>query len=126
MIIGTGVDIVEVTRIETLRKKHGSRFLRRHFTEEEIQYCIGMVDPARHFAGRFAAKEAVYKALSMNWEKGFNWKQIAISRRGGAPDTHLSGLVQRRAENLSVSRINLSISHCREYAVAFAVISGGE
>ena len=118
-MLTTGVDIIEIPRIKQTLDRYGQRFLNRIFTPDEIAYCHGR---APNLAGRFAAKEATMKALGTG-VRGVSWKDIEVVRaESGAPSVKLHGRAQKRAERLQVSEISLSISHSREYAVAFVVI----
>ena len=74
MIIGIGIDIVDLDRFQRMLDRHGKRFLAKTFSEEEIAYCQSRKNPAQHFAARFAAKEAVFKALGTGWREGMSWK----------------------------------------------------
>ncbi|MCH8800826.1 MAG: holo-ACP synthase [Chloroflexi bacterium] len=117
-MLTTGVDIIEIPRIQQVLDRYGQRFLKRVFTPDEIAYCRGR---APNLAGRFAAKEATMKALGTG-VRGVNWKDIEVVRaESGAPSVKLHGRAEQRAERLRVGEISLSISHCREYAVAFVV-----
>ena len=121
MINGIGVDIVEVKKIKDAIKKWGKSFLRKVFTKREIKYCRSMRFPYIHFASRFAAKEAIAKALGTGlWRKGFKWTDIEIIKLDG-------GNVRVQALNnlknkLKSEEILISMSHCQEYAVANAMI----
>ena len=117
-MLTTGVDIIEIPRIQQVLDRYGERFLKRVFTPDEIAYCRGR---APNLAGRFAAKEATMKALGTG-VRGVNWKDIEVVRaESGAPSVKLHGRAEQRAERLRVGEISLSISHSREYAVAFVV-----
>ena len=117
-MLTTGVDIIEIPRIQQVLDRYGQRFLKRVFTPDEIAYCRGR---APNLAGRFAAKEATMKALGTG-VRGVNWKDIEVVRaESGAPSVKLHGRAEQRAERLHVGEISLSISHSREYAVAFVV-----
>ena len=114
----TGVDIIEIPRIKRVLDRYGQRFLNRVFTPAEIAYCRGR---APNLAGRFAAKEAAMKALGTG-VRGVSWKDIEVIRAdSGAPSLRLHGRAEKRAERLQVGEMSLSISHSREYAVAFVV-----
>jgi len=114
----TGVDIIEIPRIKRVLDRYGQRFLNRVFTPAEIAYCRGR---APNLAGRFAAKEAAMKALGTG-VRGVSWKDIEVIRAdSGAPSLRLHGRAEKRAERLQMSEMSLSISHSREYAVAFVV-----
>ncbi len=127
MFIDTGVDIIN---IETFRKavnRRGDRFLNRIFTKIELDYCDNKVNRIQHLAARFAGKEAISKALKLNWQKGLNWKEIEIiNNQNGEPRAWFKGQVKEEAERLKIREISLSLSHCEEYAVAMAVILKGK
>ncbi len=115
-----GVDIVEIARVRAAVDRHGAGFRRRVFTDLEWQQC-GRSYPS--LAGRFAAKEAIMKALGTG---GMAFRDIEIVRTpSGKPEVHLSGRMQRRAERLGVTRIGVSISHSRDNAVAMALAEHG-
>ena len=117
-MLTTGVDIIEIPRIKETFDRYGERFLKRVFTPDEIAYCRGR---APNLAGRFAAKEATMKALGTG-VRGVSWKDIEVIRaESGAPSVKLHGRAKARAERLQVVEISLSISHSREFAVAFVV-----
>ena len=117
-MLTTGVDIIEIPRIKQVLDHYGQRFLNRVFTPDEIAYCRGR---APNLAGRFAAKEAAMKALGTG-VRGVSWKDIEVIRAdSGAPSLRLHGRAEKRAERLQMSEMSLSISHSREYAVAFVV-----
>jgi holo-[acyl-carrier protein] synthase len=124
LVLGVGVDIVEIERIKRLLARHGPRFLRRLFTGREIEYCLAKARPAAHLAVRFAAKEAVMKALGLGLGE-CRWVDIEVSRdaRGG-PTVSLSGEAGSRADCLGVISWHLSMAHSRDYAVAVAVGEG--
>ena len=118
-MLTTGVDIIEISRIRDVLNSYQSRFLKRIFTDVEIAYCRGR---AHNLAGRFAAKEAIMKALGTGI-RGVGWKDIEISRKeSGAPYVLLHGRAARRADILGLKDVSLSISHSRDYAVAFVVL----
>ena len=122
-MLTTGVDIIEIPRIKQTLDRYGQRFLNRIFTPDEIAFCHGR---APNLAGRFAAKEATMKALGTG-VRGVSWKDIEVVRAdSGAPSVKLHGRAEKRAERLQVSEISLSISHSREYAVAFVVAQHDE
>ena len=117
-MLTTGVDIIEIPRIKQVLDRYGQRFLNRVFTPDESAYCRGR---APNLAGRFAAKEAAMKALGTG-VRGVSWKDIEVIRAdSGAPSLRLHGRAEKRAEWLQVGEMSLSISHSREYAVAFVV-----
>ena len=117
-MLRTGVDIVEIPRVQGVLARYGQRFLERIFTQGEIAYCRGR---APNLAARFAAKEATMKALGTG-TRGVGWKDIEVLRRkSGEPHIRLHGRAEERAQRLGVMEISLSLSHCQEYAVAFVV-----
>jgi holo-[acyl-carrier protein] synthase len=116
----TGVDIIEIERVHKAIDQHGKRFLDRVYTASEQELCSGQ--PAS-LAGRFAAKEAVSKALETGiWREGVTWTEIEILRAaGGAPYIALHGAAARRAEELGIQQCAISLSHDRSHAIAFVV-----
>lgn len=124
-IQGVGTDIIEIKRIEENIAKWGDRFLRRVFCEGEISYAERQkAFFASSLAARFAAKEAVLKALGTGLS-GTSWLEVEITSLNGLPGVRLKGAAKARADKLLVSQIHLSLSHCGEYATAFAVAEGG-
>ncbi len=127
MIKGIGIDIVEVERIRRMSEDSNEAFLLRCFTENEIKYCINKADKYQRFAGKLAAKEAVYKAMNMVWEAPLPWKEIGINHSDiSEPIVHCTGQVQKHKELLQIQSIKISISHCEHYAVAIAILEGEE
>ncbi len=122
MILGTGVDLVEIVRIERAIVRFGERFLRRVFTPDEIRYCQSRRHSAEHFAVRFAAKEAVAKALGLATPGGIRWQEIEVVRQDtGKPDVKLRGNAKATADQLGLHHLHLSLSHTATHALAFAV-----
>ncbi|MBA3815583.1 MAG: holo-ACP synthase [Parachlamydiaceae bacterium] len=121
MDCGIGTDIIEVKRVEQAIQRFGSRFLDRLFCEEEQIYCNRHKESARHFAGRFAAKEAIVKALGTGFRDGVTWLDITISNDPlGKPIVTFSNALKQKFNSPTIL---ISISHCREYATAFAIAS---
>jgi holo-[acyl-carrier protein] synthase len=119
MTLASGVDIIEISRVKLVLERYGQRFLDRVYTAGEIAYCRGRPP---NLAARFAAKEATMKALGTG-VRGVNWKDIEVVRQeSGAPSVLLHGRGKSRAERLGVRDISLSLSHSRDYAVAFVVL----
>jgi holo-[acyl-carrier protein] synthase len=114
-----GVDLIEIDRIRRALARHSESFKERCFTAAERAYCDGKPNPAQHYAGRFAAKEAVGKALGSGVY--FTWKEIEVRGRP-KPGVHLSGRTARFAERLGAVRVELSMTHSRELAAAVAVV----
>lgn len=124
MCDGIGTDIVAVSRIEALIRASGSKFLERWFTPVEIEYCAAKAVPSRHFAARFAAKEAVVKALPLAWKGPLPWRSVEIENEpGGRPLVRLSGDLLRAAQQAGVDTVRISMSHCDEYATAIAMVT---
>ena len=119
MIIGVGVDIIDVARIQAAldHPRTGTRFRQRVFTDEEIAYCGRRRNAAESFAARFAAKEAMMKALG----RAYGWREIEVVRAGGPPTLRLNGRAQERAAQLGVRRIHLSLSHTATLAIAYVI-----
>jgi holo-[acyl-carrier protein] synthase len=119
MIVGLGVDIAEVDRIEAAIARHGARLVGRLFTPAEIAYCERHRNKFERFAGRFAAKEAAMKALGTGWRHGVRWRDIEVTNLpGGKPTLRLAGVAQGFARRLGVKAISLSITHSGNLAFA--------
>lgn len=119
MITGVGTDIIEIERIDQSIEKYGKKFLDRLFSPEEQSYCDKHKESARHYAGRFAAKEAVVKALGTGISEGTAWLDIEVlNDPQGKPMVLLSNALREKHGH---PRIHLSISHNKSYATAFAV-----
>lgn len=117
-IKGIGTDIIETVRIRDALSEHGKRFLDRLFTPSEQEYCQRYADPVPHYAGRFAAKEAIVKAIGTS--KDLSWREIEIiNDRNGKPLVYLSPKLSLLFPS---NKILLSISHCYEYATATAIV----
>ncbi len=123
MILGIGMDVVEVARIaRLLGTASAGRFLARCFTVGEQAYCDAVVDRATRYAARFAAKEAVAKALGA--PPAIRWTDIEVQRAGGAPRVRLSGGAERIARELGVGTVHLTLTHDAGIAAACAVLEG--
>ena len=122
MIIGIGTDIVEIERIRRMIARHGDHFVDRCFTVGEIEYAGRHRDSAVRFAGRWAAKEAVVKVLGTGFIQGITFHDVeVVSLHTGKPTVRLSGEAQQIADALTITEIQLTISHAREYATATAI-----
>ncbi len=122
MIIGLGTDIIEIPRIAEMIDRHGELFINRIYTDTEIRHCQLRKHSTQHFAGRWAAKEAVMKVLGTGFIKGIGWKDVEVQNlKSGRPVLKLSGGAKRRAENIGIGEVLITISHCRTYATATAV-----
>jgi holo-[acyl-carrier protein] synthase len=121
-ITSIGVDLCDIGRMERALARHPT-FRQRFFTPEEITYCDSRARPAESYAGRFAAREAVIKALGGYFGK--RWKDISVSRaRSGEPMIILEGNAKKRADDLGIGRFLISFTHERTMAVAFCVAVG--
>jgi holo-[acyl-carrier protein] synthase len=117
--VRVGVDLIEIERIRRALDRHGESFKNRCFTDAEREYCDSKPNPPQHYAGRFAAKEAVGKAIGSGVY--FTWKEIEIRGRP-KPGVVLTGRTAAWAEKVGAGRIELSMTHSRELAAAVAVV----
>jgi holo-[acyl-carrier protein] synthase len=121
-VLGLGIDIVEIPRVRSLYERYSQRFLERIFTLPERARSRQLRDPVPFLSGRFAAKEAILKALGTGLSGGISWQDLYIVREpSGAPRVYLAGKAYERAERLGLGQILVSISHGREHAVAQAL-----
>ena len=126
-ILGIGTDIIECLRIAQMIDRHGELFIRRVYTEHEIEYCSDKKAATQHYAGRWAAKEAVLKALGTGWIRGISWRDVEVRHKpGGAPTVALRGGAREVLERSGIKHMHISISHCRSHAVAYAIAEGEE
>lgn len=124
-VLGHGVDIVDIARIERTLNDHSDRFLDRCFTPAERAYAEGSKRRTEHLAARFAAKEAVMKALGTGWAAGVGWTDIEVEREAsGRPCVRLSGAAAEAARVMGVRRWDLSLSHTETSAIASVIASG--
>lgn len=121
MIIGIGIDIIEIDRIKESVNKFGDAFLNKIYTQNELDYCLAKFNKYQHLAARFAAKEAIYKALSGTWHKVASWRNIEITNeKNGLPVVNFSGKLK---DYLSTDKeIKISISHSDNYVACVALI----
>lgn len=125
MIIGTGIDIIEVHRVDALLARGGDRFVRRWFSPGEIEYCRARARPAQHLAARLAAKEAAIKALGPAWTAGLLLREIEVVTDGrGAPGLRLGGRAAEMARRAGVTALFVSLSHAGAYAAATVIAEG--
>jgi holo-[acyl-carrier protein] synthase len=123
MIVGTGVDIAEVSRIADAIARYGDRFLNKIFTDGEIRYCQSKANKVERFAARFAAKEAAMKALGTGWNHGVRFRDIEVARKPGQrPTIIFHGKAAQFADKLGTRNIALSISHTAEQAIAQVIL----
>jgi holo-[acyl-carrier protein] synthase len=124
-VIGIGTDIIEVARIGRMIEKHDELFLRRVYTPSEIEYCAGRKAAMQHYAGRWAAKEAALKALGTGWSRGIQWTDLEVTNLpGGKPELKVRGMARSVADELGIAQMQISISHCRAFAVAYVLALG--
>jgi holo-[acyl-carrier protein] synthase len=122
VIYGTGLDIVEIKRIKNSLIKYSPRFEDKVFTSTEIDYCQSQADPGKHFAARFAVKEAVSKSLGTGISASVGFKDIeVINEVSGKPTIRMNGRGKKLFEKLNLKSIHISISHDRHYAIAHAI-----
>jgi holo-[acyl-carrier protein] synthase len=127
MIVGTGIDITETTRIGEALERHGGRFSRKIFTPGEIAYCEQFKNRAERYAARFAAKEAAFKALGTGWGNGVRWLDVEVMHLpSGKPELRLAGRAEQVARELGVRRMAVSLSHSNEYVVAQVIFESGD
>ena len=120
-IQGLGTDIIEIERIKQSIERHGQHFLDRVFTAKEQAHCLQFKDSAPHFAGRFAAKEAVAKALGTGFGESLSWQDVEVlGDEKGKPEVYLSEKAKQQFKN---AKLLVSISHCHSHASAVAIYS---
>jgi holo-[acyl-carrier protein] synthase len=123
MIIAIGIDSVEISRVQEVIARRGHRFCARVFTEEESRYCESVGSKFASYAARFAAKEAVMKALGTGWASGIAFRDIEVIRNeAGSPSIRLDGKALERFERLGAKRLHLSITHSRDLAIAQVIL----
>ncbi|MFO0981035.1 MAG: holo-ACP synthase [Planctomycetota bacterium] len=123
MILGTGIDLIEVARIADSIARFGARFLERIFTRAEIDYCERHQAPALHFAARFAAKEACLKALGTGWANGLRFTHIEVQHDArGMPRMQLLEQARSLAIELGVGAIHVSLTHTEQMAAAVVIL----
>ena len=122
MIVGLGIDQIEIDRVERAWHRYGERFHRRVYTSAEWAYCVSRPHPAQSLAGRFAAKEAAMKALGLGWPGGIAYRDIEITReRTGKPGLRFSNRAAQRAAMLGVTHSVVSMTHDRTHSSATVV-----
>ncbi len=122
-ILGIGVDLCDADRIRRALARRG--FRRRVFRDSEARYCSRRARPELHYAARFAAKEAFFKALGTGWGGGVGWRDVSVANaRSGGPSLRLQGAAARLSRTLGVARSHLSLSHAGDLAVAVVVLEG--
>lgn len=123
MIVGTGIDITEVSRIAAAIERYGERFLNRVYTPREIEYCRSKRNASERFAARFAAKEAAMKAIGTGLRRGVTWQDVEVGREpGGRPTILFTGKAAEFAAKLGMKRVALSLTHTEETAMAQVIL----
>jgi len=121
MVLGLGIDIIEIARVKKSIDSYGDKFLEKVYTEGEINYCNSKFNKYQHYAARFAAKEAVYKALASGWKEGLRWKDIEIQNdTSGMPSIKPSGKLKSFLSD--DTQLRISISHSDNYVTSVAII----
>jgi holo-[acyl-carrier protein] synthase len=124
MIDAIGIDIIEIKRIKDAIERFGDTFTNRVFTPWEIQYCLGKIDPYFSFAGRFAVKEAVFKAVGTGFAEGVKWTSVeVVNDPSGQPQVRLGQAIKKHIGN---KKILITLSHSKDHAVAAAVLLSAE
>lgn len=123
MIIGTGIDIIEVPRVAAAIARFGDRFLRRIFTPAEMRYCDSKKNRIERYAARFAAKEAALKAIGTGWRRGVAWTEVEVGREpSGKPTMVFHGVARSFADKLGVRHAALSLTHTGQMAIAQVIL----
>lgn len=120
---GIGVDVLNVARMTEIVARRGDAFLKRVFTPDEIAYCLRHKNPAPSLSARFAAKEAVIKALGVGWQPGMRWTDIEVVRApNGKPSLALHGATGEIARTQGIRHMHLSLTHESDRAIAFVIL----
>ncbi|HTA75532.1 MAG TPA: holo-ACP synthase [bacterium] len=122
MIVGMGVDLIEIERVKKAHLKHGQRFIDRLFTASEAKYCLRKSDPYPSLAGRFAAKEAVIKAFSHGFGGRWKWTHIEVTKElSGKPTLKLHGIMEKLRVDRKINHVHLTIAHSKRDATATVI-----
>ena len=123
-IIGIGLDMIEVARIRSVSSRWGGKFEKRVFTPGEIAYCRSKKNPFQRLASRFAAKEAIFKALGTGWQRGVGWTEIEVTNDElGKPSITLSGRTEQLSRQLGVRNIFVSMTNTQDYGAAQVILT---
>jgi holo-[acyl-carrier protein] synthase len=126
VIVGLGLDIAEIDRMEAAITRHGAAIIERLFTAREAAYCESHRNKFERYAARFAAKEAAMKALGTGWRAGVRWRDIEVVRKAsGKPTLELQGAARERADKMGVKNISLTITHSGNLALAEVIFENG-
>jgi len=121
MVIGIGIDIIEIDRIKKSVDEYGDQYLQKVYTPDEIKYCLAKKNKYQHLAARFAAKEAIYKAISSNWSSEFGWQDMEIiNAPNGMPEVKFKGNLEKFLSN--EKSLKISMSHSRDYVACVAIV----
>ncbi len=121
MVIGIGIDIIEIERIKESVDEYGDHFLKKVYTKSEIKYCLSKKNKYQHLAARFAAKEAIYKAISSNWDSELSWQDMEIiNAPNGMPEVKFKGNLEKFLSN--EKSLKISMSHSRDYVACVAIV----
>ena len=127
MIVGLGVDLIEIERVKRAHLKHGQRFIDRLFTSAEAKYCLRKKDPYPSLAGRFAAKEAVIKAFSYGFGGRWKWTQIEVVRAvTGKPSLRFTGIMEKLRTQRKINQVHLTIAHSKRDATATVIFESAK
>ena len=125
MIVAIGIDLVEIDRIAEVFKRRGDRFRGRVFTDQEVGYCENRSSRFASYAARFAAKEAVMKALGTGWADGIGWRDVeVVAGTSGAPAIQLHGRALQRLREIGAERAYVSLTHSGNLAIAQVILEG--
>lgn len=125
MILGTGLDVIEIARIEDSHRRFGERFLQRILLPEEIEYCLSFTRPGPHIAARFAAKEAISKAFGTGIGQELGWHDLEVVRESsGKPLVRLHGAAPELFAQRQAIALHLSLTHTATIAAATAILEG--
>jgi len=123
VIVGVGIDIVEIDRLQAALERQGDQLRQRTFSAAEIRYCDQRANKFQHYAARFAAKEALFKAIGTGWMEGVTWLDAEVCNQpNGKPKLVLSGRALEEATQLGVIRIWISLTHTNRYAAAQVIL----
>jgi holo-[acyl-carrier protein] synthase len=118
-IYGIGIDIVDLPRLKNILEKSGEKFLKRIFSEKEIDYCFKKKDYVSSLAARIAVKEAFFKAIGLGWGEGMKWKEVeVVNDKRGKPELFLFGKAKKHKDKAGINKLHISVSHTDNYAVA--------
>ncbi len=121
MVLGIGIDIIEIERIKESIDKLGDRFLNKIYTKKELEYCVAKANKYQHYAARFAAKEAIYKAISTSYGKGIGWHEVEIfNEPNGMPSVKLYGNLKNFLGD--DKDLKITMSHSDNYVTCFAIL----